>query len=327
MNLTPRKPLISIIVISYRMARELPRTLFSLTPQKQLGVSSEDYEVIVVDNGTPDFDPQSVCADSSNFQAWQVTDGGVSPCKAINTGLSMAKAPIMAVMIDGARICSPGLVWHSLKAQALDSKAVTGTMGMHIGPNLQMRSVLDGYNQATEDDLLESVRWSEDPYRLFQIAVPAGSCLDGLFLPFAESNSICMHATMWDKIGGFDEGFKTPGGGYANLDAWKRAIETEGAVPVHLLSEATFHQVHGGIATNSSASPTVPFREEYKRLRGAEFSVPEYTPLMFGRPDYRSRRILLEGIEKQASSKRNGHLPIAISPETLPPGSMPPGAA
>lgn len=301
MNLTPRKPLISIIVISYRMARELPRTLFSLTPKKQLGVSAEDYEVVVVDNGTPDFDRQSVCAVSPNFRACQVSDGGVSPCKAINTGLSMAKAPIMAVMIDGARICSPGLVWHSLKAQALDSKAVTGTMGMHLGPDLQMRSVPNGYNQATEDELLESVKWREDPYRLFQIAVPAGSCLDGPFLPFAESNSICMHAAMWDELGGFDEGFTTPGGGYANLDTWKRAIESEGAVPIHLLSEATFHQVHGGIATNSPSPPAEAFREEYRKLRSKAFSVPDYTPMIFGKIRTGSEKLLIDGLKLRAS--------------------------
>lgn len=290
--------MISIIVISYRMARELPRTLFSLTPQKQLGISAEDYEVIVVDNGTSDFDPESVSSASSNFRACQVLDGGVSPCKAINTGLSMSRAPIVAVMIDGARICSPGLVWHSLKAQALDSKVVTGTMGMHLGPDLQMRSVPNGYNQAAEDDLLESIKWREDPYRLFKISVPAGSCLDGPFLPFAESNSICMRATMWDQLGGFDEGFTTPGGGYANLDTWKRAIESGGAVPIHLLSEATFHQVHGGIATNSPSPPAEAFREEYRQLRSQDFSMPDYTPMIFGQPRRRSARMLMHALER-----------------------------
>lgn len=299
------RPRISIVVISYRMDRELPRTLCSLTPEKQRGVSVNDYEVIVLDNGTPDFNTHSVAALSPNFRGCHFLDGGVSPCKAINQGLSLARAPVVSVMIDGARICSPGLVWHSLKAQAFDSGAVVGTVGMHLGPDLQMRSVHEGYDQETEDRLLESVQWPDDPYRLFEISVLAGSCLDGPFLPFAESNSICMRASMWDRLGGFDEDFKTPGGGYANLDIWKRAVESDGAMPIHLLSEATFHQVHGGIATNSSAPPSDRFREEYKRLRGANFSVPEYTPLMFGRPAPHSGRMLMEGLEKHAKSKRD----------------------
>jgi len=296
MPLPPNKPLISIIVVSYRMARELPRTLFSLTPKKQLAVSCQDYEIIVIDNGTSEFESEPISAVSPNFRACQILDGGVSPCKAINKGLSMAKAPIMAVMIDGARICSPGLVWHCLKAQALDSKIVSGTMGMHLGPDLQMRSVPKGYNQATEDDLLRSVKWREDPYRLFQISVPAGSCLDGPFMPFSETNSICMHAAMWDQLGGFDEGFKTPGGGYANLDIWKRAIESPGAVPIHLLSEATFHQVHGGIATNSPSPPAEAFREEYRKLRSGDYSVPDYKPLIFGHPHRQATKMLVESL-------------------------------
>ena len=35
------------------MARELPRTIRSLTPEYQRGIAAGDYEVIVVDNGSP----------------------------------------------------------------------------------------------------------------------------------------------------------------------------------------------------------------------------------------------------------------------------------
>ena len=46
------RPKASIVVISYNMARELPRTIRSLSPALQRGVSAEDYEIIVVDNGS-----------------------------------------------------------------------------------------------------------------------------------------------------------------------------------------------------------------------------------------------------------------------------------
>ena len=45
------------------MARELPRTLLSLSPGQQLGLSKDDYEVIVIDNGS------SPPLDAHGFQA------------------------------------------------------------------------------------------------------------------------------------------------------------------------------------------------------------------------------------------------------------------
>ena len=47
-----QKPLISIIIVFFNMAREAPRTLFSLTPGYQKGSNPEDYEVIAVDCGS-----------------------------------------------------------------------------------------------------------------------------------------------------------------------------------------------------------------------------------------------------------------------------------
>src|SRR5262249_23518199 len=44
---------LSVVVVSYEMARELPRTVRSLSPGYQRGIDAADYEVIVVDNGTP----------------------------------------------------------------------------------------------------------------------------------------------------------------------------------------------------------------------------------------------------------------------------------
>ena len=56
---------------------------------------------------------------------------------------------------------------------------------------------------------------------------------------------------MWTALGGVDERFDAPGGGHLNLDTFRRSVELPGADLVVLLAEATFHQLHGGIATNS----------------------------------------------------------------------------
>jgi len=45
-----RRPEISIIIIAYNMAREVPRTVFSFLPPFQRGIAPEDVEIIVVEN-------------------------------------------------------------------------------------------------------------------------------------------------------------------------------------------------------------------------------------------------------------------------------------
>ena len=46
------KPTLSMIVVFHNMAREAPRTLFTLSAEYQRGVCPGDYEVIVVDAGS-----------------------------------------------------------------------------------------------------------------------------------------------------------------------------------------------------------------------------------------------------------------------------------
>ena len=46
---------LSIIVATYRMQREAPRTIRSLLPPLQRCVDDVDYEIVVVDNGSPEF--------------------------------------------------------------------------------------------------------------------------------------------------------------------------------------------------------------------------------------------------------------------------------
>jgi hypothetical protein len=51
-----------------------------------------------------------------------------------------------------------------------------------------------------------------------------------------------------------------------------------------LLGEGSFHQVHGGVATNSPVSPWADFEAEYVRLRGRRFSPPEVPTIYLGDP-------------------------------------------
>ena len=70
----------SIIVVVYNMAREAPRTLFSLSSTYQRNVAADDYEVIVVDNGsTPPFDPAALGGLTGNFRLIRIDEAPPSP--------------------------------------------------------------------------------------------------------------------------------------------------------------------------------------------------------------------------------------------------------
>ena len=57
-NSSATKPKVSVVVIIHNIEREAQRTLYSLSAAYQRHISPEDYEVLVIDNGSnPAFDP------------------------------------------------------------------------------------------------------------------------------------------------------------------------------------------------------------------------------------------------------------------------------
>jgi hypothetical protein len=265
------------------MTRELPRTIRSLSLAGQRDISVQDYEIIVVDNGslTP-FDETTCRRWASNLVFYDFENPSVSPAAAINKGIGLASGELVGVFIDGARMASPGLLARALAASRLHERPMIGTIAFHLGPQVQMESIKHGYNQAAEDELLARSGWEEDGYRLFSISTFAGSSADGWFDLPTESNALFLRAEHWRDLGGWDERFEAPGGGLVNLDVWSRiCADTEGEL-IMLLGEATFHQVHGGIATNNLNAPQALFHDEYLRIRGRPYKRPTRRPLYFG---------------------------------------------
>jgi glycosyltransferase involved in cell wall biosynthesis len=280
------QPLVSVVVISYNMPRELPRTVASLSPAMQRGIAADDYEVIVVDNGsTRPFDPAACQATGAPLKILQLPAGDPSPCRAINHGLALARGKLVGVMIDGARMASPGLLAMAAMAARLHHRPVVSTLGFHLGPEVQMESVKRGYNQEEEDRLLASVDWMADGYRLFDISVFAGSSSGGWFEPIAESNALFLAPALWRELGGFDERFRSPGGGLVNLDTYARACDLPDSLLVTLLGEGSFHQVHGGVATNAEVHPFPEFLREYVAIRGRDYARPDRPSVYLGSAD------------------------------------------
>ena len=280
---------LSVVVIVYNMRREAPRTLRSLSADYQRGIAADDYEVLVVENGsTEPLDPEVVAGYGANFRYLPVPDPQPSPAGAVNFGLRQARGALLAVMIDGARLASPGLLARAMSAARLHPRAVVATTSWHLGPESQQYSVAGGYSQQREDDLLNAIEWPQgDGYRLFEIGVPARSAREGIFRVPGESNFLCLpRALLVDELGGCDERFNLPGGGLVNQDLFRRACDLPDSELVLLLGEATFHQLHGGISTNPGKKTPEglgkQWHRQYQELRGKPFTRSTRAPLLYG---------------------------------------------
>ncbi|MCV6597014.1 MAG: glycosyltransferase [Mangrovicoccus sp.] len=285
----PETPKLSLVIVAYDMARELPRTLQSLAPAMQRGLAAEDYEIIVVDNASQSPADLSACAAiAPNTRFITVPERNVSPCHAGNIGLAVARADFVGLMIDGARMASPGLLSGALNAYAGNTAAVIGSHGFHLGQEVQSLAVTKGYDQAAEDALLDKAGWQEDGYRLFDISVFSKSSGKGWRVLPSESNALFLHRDRWRDLDGLDEDFRSPGGGLVNLDLWKRACEIPNAAVKMLLGEGTFHQIHGGVTTSSATSRRAEFDHEYEALRFAPYARPTVTAEFVGKEPARA---------------------------------------
>jgi hypothetical protein len=271
------RPRLSVIVVTYDMARELPRTLASVDARYQRGIAADDYEVVVVDNGSKAPLSAAEVARIAPFASYHVlANAPPSPARAINYGVSRATGDALAIMIDGACLLSPGVLAGGIAAFRTFPCPVVVTRYFYLGRGDQNQTVHAGYDQREEDRLLESVRWQEDGYRLFDIASPLtlGGPVSHWLSGWFESNCLMLARSVFEQIGGCDERFDFPGGGFLNVDLLFRACGLSDVQPVQLLGEGTFHQVHGGITTNTSESELAlkerGYLDQYMALRGEE---------------------------------------------------------
>ena len=115
-----KTPLLSIIVIAYDMPRQAFNTLLSFAPDYQQDVDADDYEVVIVENRSArNMDAASIEKLPGNFRYFIREEKGVSPAAAINFAVGVAKGKYIGLLIDGARMVTPGVVRHALMALAV----------------------------------------------------------------------------------------------------------------------------------------------------------------------------------------------------------------
>ena len=235
------------------MAREIPRTLQSLARTYQQQAENLDYEIIVVDNGSPiPLDANSWRHIDAPVTLIRLNNAHPSPAKAMNCAAEVARGDWLCLMVDGAHVLTPGVFQFALAAGRAFAEAVVAVRYFFLGPDEQNHSIAKGYCQAEEDNLLDAIQWPADGYRLFEIGTPfrAGATSANWLHKMFESNCLFIRRSRFETLGGMDEDFDLPGGGFVNLDLYKRACDSEGATPVQLIGEGSFHQIHGGTTTN-----------------------------------------------------------------------------
>jgi hypothetical protein len=275
-------PNLSVVVVVHDMTRELPRTLRSLSPGYQRDLKAGDYEVIVVDNGSPQpVKPNLVASFEGHLRLERIDPAPPSPARAANHGLRIADGDLLGLVVDGARLASPGLLAEARRAGCLATRPIITAPAFHLGPVRHMQAAAVGYDQDAEDALLAGSGWEDDGYRLFEISTSAGSWGRGLFGPAGESSSLFCPRAIWDELGGLDERFALPGGGLVNHDLYRRACGLDGVELIVLLGEGTFHQYHSGAATSRRHSWD-DMHAEYQAVTGKSHRPPDNAPLYVG---------------------------------------------
>lgn len=283
---------LSVIIVVHDMRRAAPRSLLALGSAYQQGIDAADYEIIVVENGSSQpLDAAAVEALGSNIRYHYLENPPPSPAFAINYGASQARGEVLAIMVDGAHMLTPGVLRHALDMFAAHCNPLVLTAPFFLGPGPQTQTIAAGYDEAEEDRLLASIDWPAAGYRLFEIGVPYRIVEDPQtrpklfwFVRQFESNCLFVRKASFEAVGRCDERFDFPGGGILLPDLYRRLCQLEDSAIIQLLGEASFHQIHGGVSTNTTPEKQREkwnsYLAQYLQIRGEPFEVSQ-KPLRF----------------------------------------------
>ena len=277
-------PRISVIVIGYRMSRQLANTLYSLSADYQRNIHPDDYEVVVVENSSDDnFDPSVLQQWGGNFRYTLRDEPSHTPVPAINFAFGQCRGPIIGLMIDGARMVSPRVLEYALMAEAISERAITIVPGYHLGSQEQHLSW--GHDEQSEQVLLESINWKNNGYRLFDISTFSGGNANGFLQPLMECNCLFASAACFREIGYADPRFTLKGGGSINLHMFRQLGMLPGTKLFLTPGEGSFHQYHGGVTTmnfQERDAELLSHKEQLHSLWPEGFQALRREPMLLG---------------------------------------------
>lgn len=293
-------PDISVLVIGYRMPRQLTNTLRSLASGYQLGITSDRYEVVVMENRSDRNLPLEVVSRlPGNFRYYLRDEPSQSPVFAIREGLALCRGSFVGLMVDGAHLLSPGVLQYASMALRITPNALVTVPVYHLGPKEQHESVAEGYDEEAEEALLASIDWPSDGYALFDISTWCAANANGFFAPIMESNCYFAERTAFEDESCVDTRFTYPGGGALNLHILRKLGTRPASVLFTLGGEGTFHQFHGGVTSNTTrTSHADQFQQQLQEIWGGEYDFLRRNPIVIGRFHPSTHPVLQNASEK-----------------------------
>lgn len=284
------------------MSRQLENTLYTLSPDYQRGLALEDYEVIVMENGSGDnLDPSVVRTLPRNFRYVLRDEKSATPVYAVNEAFSMCRAPFVCLMIDGARMVSPAILCTALKAYSITPDAVVAVPGYHLGQDEQHLVAGARDLAAEEAELLASVDWRTDGYELFRISTFSGANRNGFLQPIMECNCLFSSARNYASIGHANTDFTLPGGGSINLHIYRSLGMLPGTELFVLPGEGSFHQYHSGVTTSSYEERELEIEKHRVQLHSywpGGFHSLRREPTLLGRVGSQAQPFLMSSLDR-----------------------------
>jgi len=275
---------ISFIVAYYDIPDQLERTLISCSPGYQ-DVPADQLEVIIADNGSPTA-PHERLQERHPFVSKVVRkEGQPSPVFALNDAIQQARFSMIAIMIDGAHILSPGIARSAMDVAASFARPVISVPQYILGDFSQNLTSSEGAFER-ERQRLEELNWPRDGYALFSYALFPGESPQRDYLSSIESNCLITSKEVLEDCGAFDERFEEPGAGFANLELFSRLSNTPDNHYVVLPGEGSFHQDHDGTTTGKSPDSrdqlVKRFKKKYETITGRQQLFNFRSPFLYG---------------------------------------------
>ena len=280
---------VSIVIPTFRHGWEMKRVLYSLT-SAQLEVMKNEYEIVIVNDEPEDLEvleAARACLDAGYNVRYiknpiHEQHGIKNAGRSGNIGARMyAKGDLLILMVDSARIVTPRALRRSIDTfKGIGPNICTTVYPYHIGKYYFDKS----YTVKECRDLMEEIKWWEDPYRL------RDHCAHTFISKTGNINESTFHGITKEnflKVGGWNEAFT--GWGLHNIDLWRRCVYPPpdggkqeidvprkwgkiglGLNPVNLEGEATFH-IHHEVTVQRDLGnikrDTAFIWNEYKRLK------------------------------------------------------------
>lgn len=295
-------PRLSVLVIAYRMPRQVMNTLYSLSTRYQHSVAAEDYEVIVVENDSDAMcNAEEIAALEGNFRYFRRSEGGVSPVPALEFALQQSRGEQLGIILDGAQMLSPRVLEYVLMATRMVEDPVTTVPGYHLGESDQKEHLSSGHSEQVEIARLEELDWRNNGYRLFQFACFSSGNKAGYLQPMMESSALFCRRDSYINMGGCPPAFDQPGGGSVNLYLYRKLLMRETARLFVLAGEGSFHQFHGGVTTREMEQRETllkSFDQRLEELYDEPFKSTAREPQLLGAVGYFAQSFLHQSLQR-----------------------------